>query len=622
MPRVARFASSKQASKAQQHPMTMAIDQAEQMEYNPADLPFKLDTPGGPVRFENASDTIFASLFLPAFNLQRGTLPRTELEMEMNPVKPIDFDSKSVPWQFCDRILSTLRDPNFNPGEITFESCGDMFCRVGEKRQDMWSVVEGRPTCSTFPMVILDEVLDVLAKEIDIVYIFQNRRYEGLSWINTLQNMTLVHSSWHASVKRLLGHTVYSSSGPAPTILQNPIFGGWTRDLHLTYNSDPDNLFSNLSVAPNQPHGYFLNTLIARLTNIRVVHLCLEKTSDTALAPVCHALLSLGSLEEVTLEARYGTLSIPTTLTAISKASYPTLRVLCLQFGSIQHEDLSVAIRSLDHLKSLRAVLLQYIKYEFKRHMGTSNLSWSRDPSLSGSSFTMNDLRINCDVGSGINARYMYSLPETSEGAIQLLQHAKLIAFKFIEEVHEMERFGRREIRVPPSNKISEIITPWLAQCSSARTLVFQKFPWTQVKTFELIQEQLGALPLIRIEELVIEATHLPLPPSYFTCFRDVNSDAAARIEGMKQQAQTQFPLSDAELARMIGAGLFPGLRSLKVIFLEHWLEMCVERFRSEGARERGRWGAEERRTLLPHCRRRCSERSIDLHVEIRWNIE
>lgn len=486
--------------------MTMGIDQTEQMQSNPTDLPFRFDTPGGPVRFENASDTIFASLFLPAFDLQRGTLRQTEYEMETCPAPdPIDFDSESIPWQFCDRILKTLRNPNFNPREITFENCGDMFRRVGEKRQDKWTVAEARPTCSTFPMVVLDEVLDALEAEA-----LHNSRRGDIAWMKTIKNMMFVHSSWHASVKRLLGHTLFSTSGPAPATLQNPIFGGWTKVLYLKYESVSDYFFSNLSIAPSRPHGYFLNTLFARISNIRVVYLCLEETSDIALASACQSLSSLASLEELTLEARYGSLPVQITLAVISKTLHPTLKVIFLRQGSIGLEDLSISIRSLELLKSLHSVHLHHGRYTFRQDIGISDVSWSRYPSISGSPFTTSELQIECDVDFAENVQY--SLPETSEGVIQVLQSTKLAAFEFREEFYELERFGRQEIPIPPSSKICELITPWLAQCSSARTLTFRQFPWTQIKTFELIQEQLGAQT--RIEELVIEATHLPLPPA------------------------------------------------------------------------------------------------------------
>ncbi|KLO17879.1 hypothetical protein SCHPADRAFT_145720 [Schizopora paradoxa] len=587
---------------------TTTMSTAAQSPLNAVDIDF--EKPGGPVQFENSSDTIFASLFLPVFNLrpEDRTYRHSDTDSEDSQQrKPIDFDSEIIPWQFCDRILEVLRNPLFSPKEVSFENCGDMFRRVGQKRQDKWSVVETRPACETFPLAILEGVLDILRAELDSQAFFDvncslsSRRCRGVVWRETLQNMVSVHSSWHTSVKRLLGHAIDSPRGPVPTTLQNPVFGGWTRALYLSYDPDCDIVFSNISVIPNRPHGYFLNSLCSRLANIRVVHLCLTEISDNAIEVICDALSSLELLEELNLETGDVLFPIHPTFSVISKAQHPTLQILRLFATSFTFEDISVSLCSLEILKKLHSVKLIYNMAH--PAIGISGVSWTRLPPKRGYPFALNDIRMNCEPYLTLDGWQPPRLEDINEGIIKVLQSTKLVTLRFID-VHQ------GLYHVPPPSKICALLAPWLTRCSSARTLIIHQFPWSQMQTFELIWEQSGALSIV--EELVIEVAHRPLL---------VGLRAHHRFEYVPEErmqlARAQFPIGDAELSRMVGAGLFPRLRTLKVTFPDYWLELCVERFHSEDTREGGGWGVEERRMLLPHCRKRCSERSIAFNVEV-----
>ncbi|KLO17886.1 hypothetical protein SCHPADRAFT_900255 [Schizopora paradoxa] len=556
----------------------------------------KFDQPGGPVRFDNPSDTIFASLFLPASISKDGL--------------------DSVPWEFCDRILSAIRSPQFNPKEVTFKNCGDMFRRVGNHRRDLWSAVEARSTCNaSFPLPILDGIVDCLKAAMpshtssetgDYGY---DQRIDGREWTKTLQSMMLVHSSWHARAKRCLGYSLVSTYGPTPLMLQNPTFGEWTKELHLSYNGDGGGSLVDLwSIAPTEPNDYFLDVLCARVHNVRFVNISLEFISPEDLAPIFKALSYLDSLEKLLVKAADDCDEFPvhTVLTAVSEARHPTLRVLKFQAPMIDLANFTTAMDSLASFETLHSIELVSLPLRINQVIGMSRLLWTRNLSKGGSHFDVQEIRIDCVSESDYNAISIPRAQSLTEGVTKLLQDTKRVKFRFVP------RKPRASDREPESRAasyrvIDGVLGTWLALCTSAHTVDFQGFLWTQAEMFQRIDKQFGALAKIR--ELVIEAASAPCPPP---------SNPGDTTDSVAEEfARAQFQTNDAELSEVVGAGLFPGLLSLKVIFPERWLGICVPRFASKDAHERGSWGAEERRMLLPHCRQRCSEKCISFHVEI-----
>ncbi|KLO17889.1 hypothetical protein SCHPADRAFT_886696 [Schizopora paradoxa] len=595
----------------------MSNGQAAQNPLNQPDIPF--EELGGPASFENPSDTIFASLFLPALAF---------------PNDPPDYDLESIPWQFCDRLLAVLRNPRFKPLEITFENCGEMFQRIGRRRKEKWSTVEARPNCNShFPMVILDGVLECLKDEmISMVSRFPiERRYfrnrlgrgEGAppvvpEWRKTLEIMMLVHSSWHAGVKRLLGYSIVSPRGPTPTTLQNPSFGGWTRELCLSYHYDMDDDDRGplpLPLAPDKSHGYFLNILCARVPNIRLVHLHLLHFTEPGLSIIFGALSSLALLEELNLEAEDGLLPLQAPIAAISKARHPNLRVLRLYADFFRCNDLSALIRSLESLELLHSIQFLYpdsigVESPYLT-IGVCSVLWSRNPSNVGSPFVLRDLEIDY-AGERLEAELNQSW---DDGTVKILQSADLVRFRMIGP----QRRLRVEVPVEEDwdfpnepillSKIAHDISPWLERCTSARTVVFQEFPGTRMKILDEIQQLSGAA-LANVETLAVELSYLPDPP------RSDTWDCATEME--KDAARDQFSFSDAKLSGVVSGSLFPGLRVLRVTLPSHCLEYFVPRF--EDVRERGELGSEDRHMLLPHCNQRCTEKSVAFHVEIPSN--
>lgn len=554
--------------------------------------------PGGPVCFENPSDTIFARLFLPVSSSDINLSTASFLH-----------EPKSIPWQFCDRILNIIRDPRFKPMEISFEDSGDMFRSIGQRRNKAWSVVEARPTCnSSFPLVILDGVLDFLKEDMIKAQNTSNHvggiwsaATEVPEWKKTLQNMMFVHSSWHFSVKRLLGYSVVSSHGPGPSFIQNPLFGGWTRELSLSFNEsnvreEDSNSSSPLSpFAPGKPYGFFLSTLCTRIPNTRLVHFSLSEFCGTSLATVCNALSLLPSLEELQLEAKCNFFPLQSITTAISATHLPALRSLRLYGWRFKFDNLPILLRALGSLKMLcfvQCICLDSVRdCNPYRKIGIRDASWHRNPSEPSSPFTLDDLRVDCAT----EFYQTFDAPFGNDATNKVLQATKVVEFRVLGT---QQRLEISHAAVPST--IADVIAPRLGQCSSARKLVFHRFPWTRMKTFEQTREQLGTLR--NVEELVVKITALPYPPQSDSWLR------ATRKE--KALAKEQFSLNDAQLSRVVEHGWISGLRVLTVIFPKQWLDIYVDGLQE--ARSRGDIGL-----VLPHCRQKCVERGICCKVGI-----
>ncbi|KLO17881.1 hypothetical protein SCHPADRAFT_886690 [Schizopora paradoxa] len=503
--------------------------------------------PGGPVRFDNPSDTIFASLFLP-FSSES------------------DEDCLgSVPWQFCDRILAAIRSPQFDSKEVSFKNWVDMFSSVGNRRRDKWSTLENITDCH---------------------------------WTkrNTLQTMVLVHSSWHARAKRALGYSLVSYFDPIQTTLQNPIFGVWTKELHLSFDQYDDDKFDRWSLTPSLSHVYLTKIFCARVPNIRLASIRLKEASTNFLTTICEVLTHLDSLEELHLEPGQECNQFPvdSLIAAILGVRYPTLRVLEFHDPDIDIDYLTSQIDSLAPLQKLHSVRLVWRVFNICPKIQLSRASWSRDVAQRGSHFSIKDITIDFILDLASTDMHTVHVQEFNTALIRLLQSTELVRFQFFRPPSVL--YLNANASSQTAGSISSLVGPWLALCSSAHTVLFIDFAWKRLKMFGQIYEEIGALS--GIEELVIEAES----PNY--------------LHGPSEDdvilAKTQFPLNDEELSRVIGAMLFPGLRVLKVTFQKRWLEISVEGYKLGDMDEH-----EERRMLLPHCRQKCIERSVTFSVDI-----
>ncbi|KLO17875.1 hypothetical protein SCHPADRAFT_900246 [Schizopora paradoxa] len=566
---------------------------SEQHPFNPNDITF--NQPGGPVRFDNPSDTIFASIFLPVSSYA---------------------NEDGVPWQFCDRILSAIRRPQFNPKDITFKDCGDMFRCVGRRRHDMWSSIEARPTSdSSFPLVILDGVLEwIKAQRLSISARsrveerhFQNvLRRESDGWKQCLQNMMLVHSSWHASVKRFLGYKLVSSRGPAPNRLQNPVFGRWTKEAYLSfhyddvdsdYDSEDEDYEPNppimYPVAPSKRHGYFLSTLCSLIPNTRLVHLSLPEISVAALATVCNALSTLPLLEELIFEAGNQTRELPLqrTFDAVANTHLPTLHVLRLYTQTLDCDNPSDVMPSLDSLEKLHSVQILYPAAISTRSnyldSRVSSALWAREPSERRFLLAPIELQVDCCFFEYKRCHDGMQYMGENDAA---LRDAKLVRLHFrFPDGPDGCNFGNSpeslvlDLTVAP-DRLAHTIAPWLELCTAARTLVFHKFPWTKTEIFKHLH-----VWSIDFEEFVIEFDSLPWPPD------SKSWDVATDEE--KDRAKQMFSLDDIGLSQVVGTGLFPSLQILKVVVPGQVLKL-----NGSG--------------LFPHCKQKCAESSIRIEVK------
>ncbi len=307
----------------------------------------------------------------------------------------------------------------FNPKDITYEDCGHMFSSIALRRQEAWFAVEARPRDRVmFPQAVLDCVLDFIKVEVEMAI---NAKRWGtwdpeypekpwiengplLEWREVLQNMMLVHSTWHASARHLLGYAVFSGRGPTPNLVQTPLFGGWTKELHLTYIGH--NL--TLPTAPNQPYAHLLKSLCARIQNTRLASLsfvAFEKLPTASLTIICNAISSLAALEELVFETD-GIPIIPLLeelVAALSKTRHPTLQIFCFipyfrQDHRLESVCLPDLLSPLASLPKLRLVHLYDDAFDYRNVTSTvSGVSWCRSPSKStpNSIFALDELRIH-----------------------------------------------------------------------------------------------------------------------------------------------------------------------------------------------------------------------------------
>ncbi|KLO17876.1 hypothetical protein SCHPADRAFT_886685 [Schizopora paradoxa] len=579
----------------------MSATQTEQTQSNP--MIFVCDTPGGSVRFENTSDTIFANLFLPL----------NDPDDPDRSDSPNDFSS--IPWQFCDRLLRALRDPRFKPMDITFRDCSDMFRCVGDRRHDAWSEVEARPTCNaSFPLVVLDGVLECMKAEMLSMVSrmpIEERYFKKLGhWIfqsgeeEDLQNMMLVHSSWHASVKRLVGYGVVSSARSLLKHVQNPTF-------------DIEESESGGSMPSPQSIGqyvHFLGAFCSRIPNTRLAHLSLPEFSGLELSTIGNVLLSLVSLEDLAIEVgtrkRIFSSQATRAIAAIAEILHPALRSIRLYAKTFECDDPSNLLQPLNSLPKLQSVQLIYPDtpgtYASLPSIALSNALWSRDTCQRGSQFALSDVQIDCTSESSWADSTEFTERNMGAWLFAILRVANVVRFRIGVNclVRRFDRSQRSQHNYTADPDLfAQMIGHWLKECSSARTLIFQGLPWARMEVFEYLQ--LYPCMLANVEELVVELSPLPLPitPSshQWSCATDED----------KELARETFSRDEIGLSRTVRSGLFPGLRALKAIIPREGMEVYISGFEDPTKQ------VEDFSTFMPICKQKCAESSVKFRVEI-----
>lgn len=510
-----------------------------------------------------------------------------------------------IPWKFCNTLLSVIRNPQFNPMEVTFESCGEMLSRAASRREEGWSNVSGRTQATIGPSpVILLGVLDSLKDEmqqaldierwgaIDQKFNFVGSRFssEGFRrWKETLRNIALVHPSWYTHVRRLLGYGMRSRNGGSPNLIQNPLFGGWTQELHMSFDT----------LLESGVHHSLLPTLCARVCNVRLVSFSLTKytkNADSLVELICKGLSVLTKVEEVIFLGD----AVPNELIAlVAETQHSTLQIarFALQNGcfKLESERFPQVISPLASLPSLRVIEVALSdsfalgKPSFARFGTVSAVSWSRNPTESGSQFSLDHL---C---------YQWRPVDIPARDIMLrsVRHVEIDLFI-------MGNFDR-------GDNVSAAISKSCSDYSSACQLTLQKSrgPGFGLAHFALCLIKANVHP--SVQELVLITTLAPSIPSM-------------KIEGKEDLIMTRVAQDDERLSEALGSQTIPGLRAVRVLLREQLLPSQFLRDITEGvARSSGETEitSDARYVyLLPQCMRKCKERGVTFTVDILFEKE
>lgn len=560
---------------------------------------------GGPLDFDNISDSLVARLFIN------------------------DSPDACIPWKYCELILSTINDIRFNSKDVTFKNGGDMFSRMGQHRSEAWSVVEARSKKTTIPQVALEGVFNIMEMEMQHGVDIELGKSRGHSldpsdvrttlrgvWRDTLWRMALVHSSWLAYARRLLGYRVVSK-GPAPNALRSPLFGAWTKELYLSYGSLS---VGKSSIAPNQPQSYFLKAFCARIPNVRLVSLSLpsvSKHTNGFITTLCEALSVLTVLEDLTLHSENfffpsrgrRTHDITRLIDALSKTRHPSLR--CLHFNLRYLRDSPKIIRQHDlpsPLASLPKLCSVCFSFQDCSNVGppvVSGVSWLRAVFESEFAFSVDELRFDCPFTSNEEIVGGGNTDVENTEVQEMLRVARRVEFR-------MDSPNPKDVLLKedtPANLVATMAAI-LNRCTSARKLVFSGLLWTRISILGQLRAQLDAPK--SVEDIVI-ITHLPDPPRdpYVWKYHPTAAD--------EQTARLQISVNDGELSKALALGIAPGLRRLKVYFAKRWLSQTFfdEHGKSNDCRESNSAGEYYR--FLLSCRVRCIEMDIQFYVGPAW---
>ncbi len=179
------------------------------------------------------------------------------------------------------------------------QDCGDLLLCAKRRKVEIRASSQSKEEDLKMglPLVVLLGIFDSLkvemqqALDIDFWNTFDPFAAHGLDrfsqttgfqeWRETLRSMALVHSSWQAHARRLLGHNIVGNRGLTRALVRSPIFGGWTRELYASF-VDP--------ISTDRPQDCLLPDLCGRIPNVRLVSFSLPEDGvqlDSLTAVIC-----------------------------------------------------------------------------------------------------------------------------------------------------------------------------------------------------------------------------------------------------------------------------------------------------------------------------------------------
>jgi len=272
--------------------------------------------------------------------------------------------TERVPPRMMDLVISAIRDPLFDPKELTSKRSADIYLQAMKSRmQDTTSLDRrsGYPP-NIFPQDVLVNIIDILkAEALSALAKLSVSEYQlrGVLWDSlcteeltalhlartTLAVCSLVHTSWFIVARRALGTILLSLKGSAlHDALRSPCFGDWTTEVCLTLKEDH--------------HPQHLVPLFSRLPNVKFVKLDLQQLHSTtaglknlALA-LCDAISYLLHLEEyVICNIDWRHLS-EEDLSRFTQTTAPSLEIVRFVSLPVRH----YASPHLDHFSHLRSI--------------------------------------------------------------------------------------------------------------------------------------------------------------------------------------------------------------------------------------------------------------------------
>ena len=150
------------------------------------------------------------------------------------------------------KVLSIIRAPGFNALEATLESVEDFFFNIKERRDAQVNELMLR-SVSSIPQVIVDNVLEVIARSLDYEDKPSIRRFPFISF-DDVKNLSLVQRNWVLPARRILGRRLClkrpDQNAFAKMInfghLRNPLTGPWTQSIAIGPSSTNLSAFVDL----------------------------------------------------------------------------------------------------------------------------------------------------------------------------------------------------------------------------------------------------------------------------------------------------------------------------------------------------------------------------------------
>jgi len=409
-------------------------------------------------------------------------------------------------------------------------------------------------------------------------------------WTETLRSMGLVHSSWHTLARRLLGHNIVARHGLSRALVQSPLFGGWTQELYVSF-IDPIPI----------DQDYLLPDLCGRIPNVRLVSFSLPEDSvqlDSLTAVICKGVSMLTVVEDI---AFLGDEFLDSLIQLLSETQHPTLRTLrfFLQTPSFKIES-DMLPQSLSPLVALSSLCSIHVAYDGRR--GTTDalatlgrvsaVSWTRDPIQSGSTFSLHHLRLEPSPSIPLGNAAI-------DGMLRSARHADFDVF-----IYGASKGSYTD------GIVSASISKSCRTSSSACKLTLRNKWSPALGDFSQLLSSARAQVSPSVQELVLVTTLW----------------SRGYVEGDPLKAR--IASDDAQLSLVLGPGMIPGLRVLRV-FLNEWVlpPQFIEQIVAENT---GRFGGGEDVAeqvgqygfLLPQCVQKCKERCIDFLVDIVFSAE